>query len=148
MKKVKVPTGMDITNLCNHSVWVKARNDEIIEIPPSKLVARIAPKKSAEFHSVDYSGNAISIHLENEVETHMKGGGLHGAILRHHRFPLPHPKIGHYYIVSKILALYNPERDDLVVPEKTGQTSYNAMALNQTLQISRLYIPAKVRNKK
>jgi hypothetical protein len=122
--------------LCNHSVWVRTVDNKTIEIPPSKLVARVAPKKTAEFHRVDYDGDVIRIHLENEVETHMKGGGLFNAILKHHRFPLPHPKIGHYYIVSKILALYNPERDDLVVPEKTGP------------KCSRLYIPAKVRNKK
>ena len=135
--KNKAPVGMDLTNLCYHPIWIRT-NGGVIEIPPSKIVARIAPKKSVKFHTVEYNGHKIHIQKEDVVETHVKGGGLHGAILQHHRFPLPHPKIGHFYIVSKITALYNPDRDDLVVPDISKEKT------TQDNPISRLYIPAKV----
>jgi len=103
-------SGIKIVNCTAHDISIRGESDEVIlTIEPSGRAARCEMKVDhlGDFHRVSGDGYSLS-----EACIPLFGvGQTNGSVTR----DLPVPKEGVMYIVSKIVAMANPHREDLLM---------------------------------
>ena len=110
----------ELINLTNHDITlvrtVKGEQKKTT-IKPSKMWARMNPQSSVKVDSLVVDGFEIDIFEQSDYYTNVNW--------RSRKFGLPSPQKNTYYIVSRIVALHNLERRDLLIPETNSNKNIN-----------------------
>tara|TARA_R100001509_G_scaffold103216_1_gene60738 strand:- start:1777 stop:2136 length:360 start_codon:yes stop_codon:yes gene_type:complete len=101
-----------LINLTNHDVVIHQTVDgeeKKVVIEPSKMWARMNNQSTEKVELVEMDGLKIPIFEKSDWYNSV---GWRGKV-----FGLPTPKKNTYYIVSRIVAHHNLDRNDLLIPE-------------------------------